>query len=170
MSSIPTNGVWITAPMVTAMAYVEGTFYITDGEDYQLPPTIVPPSGTNGWHILLSADRKSSSSVAAEFAVLTGGPPHEFAPGQDDAPKELNFCYGINMTFQIDASTTTTATLYFAQGSYFTTNNWWIGGANLTRNDEDSATLVVSNGSKRMTLTVTGNTGLNANQFTFSQS
>lgn len=170
MSSIPSNGVWITAPMVTAMAYVEGTFHITSGELAQLPPTIVPPINSNGWQILLSAERKASSSVAADFAALTGGTPHEFAPGQDDAPKELNFCYGINMTFQIDDATTTTATLYLAQGSYFTTNNWWIGGANLTRNGEDSATLVVSSGSKQMTITVTGNTGLNANQFTFAKS
>lgn len=170
MSNIPSNGVWITAPMVTAMTYVEGSFHITDGEGYELPPNIVSPSGTNGWQILLSAQRKASSSVAADFASLAGGTPHEFAPGQDAAPKELNFCYGINMTFQINASTTTMVTLYLAQGSYLATNNWWIGGANLTRNDEDSATLVVGSGSNQMTITVTGNTGLNANQFTFTQS
>ncbi len=110
--------------VISGMSYVTGSLKITDGQPYDLPPSF---SGSNGkWKITLEAGRKKTKPVADTFNSNCGGASKEYAPsGGGGTPDELNFQFGVTISFQSGGS----ATVYLAQGSYATTNNWWIGGA-----------------------------------------
>lgn len=109
--------------VIGSISYVTGSFVITSGQPYDVPPSI---SGANGvFKITLEAGRKGSTPVANTFNSKCGGSAKEYAPsGGGGTPKELNFMYAVTINFQSGGS----AMVYLAQGHYATVNNWWIGG------------------------------------------
>lgn len=118
------NEVTITSALIQNIEFIPGSVVITSGEKFKEPPTI-SHSGDK-WSITLEADRSGSKPVADSFNSVNGGSIHEYAPdggGTGHTPNELNFYFGVRITFRDFPPTT----VYFAQGHYSTTNNWWIG-------------------------------------------
>jgi hypothetical protein len=159
-TSSHSNQVQITSSLITAMSY--STFFdITPGQPSTLPPTASQNGST--WTITINCGRKGSSGVATSFdnAVLGGDSNgqsafHEYAPsGGGGTPDDLNFCFGMNVTFTVNKTAIET-TLYFAQGNYGTTNNWWIGGNALLNHSGDPMLVLISSDSVMEVLTVSG--------------
>ena len=121
---IDSNTVQIRGSMINDIQYVDGTFQITQGQLYQLPPTIVQ-SGSE-WNITVLANRHNSSPVANDFNIATGGSGHEYAGWtfEDTSPAELNFYFGVDLTFGSE-----TVPVHLGQGHTGFNNNWWIGGS-----------------------------------------
>jgi hypothetical protein len=136
------NSVGVTCSMIQSMSYIEGSLVITQGQPSSPPPSFTQSGDT--WTITLNCGRKSSSSVATSFNNQTGGSVHEYAPsGGGGTPGNLNFYFGVRITMLVN-NTQIPVDVYFAQGSYGTTNNWWIGG-NTVVNKGDALLLVINN-------------------------
>jgi hypothetical protein len=149
MPSSHSNEVQITSSLITAMSY-NSFFSITEGQPSTLPPTAVQNGDT--WTITIECGRKASGNVATAFDEVVLGndkggssAAHEYAPsGGGGTPNELNFCFGMNVTFVANSIQLQTV-LYFAQGSYGTTNNWWIGGNTVINEGKPMLVLISGN-------------------------
>lgn len=151
--SDPSNKVTISGSMITEVEPT-GELHITEGQTYSWPPAVTKNSGGD-WEITLVAGRKKSSAVADGFNAATGGSIHEYAPsGGGGSPSELNFYFAVNLTVNI-GGTHYKIPVYFAQGHYSLTNNWWIGGNGVV-NDGKPLQLVVSDGTIEQILTMSG--------------
>jgi hypothetical protein len=149
------NDVTVTGSMITGMSYIPGSFSITSGESSTPPPTFKQDGTT--WTITIGADRKSSSGVANGFNSVCGGANHEYAPsGGGGTPSEMNFYFGVDMTIKTDAGSVQVA-VYFGQGNYMLTNNWWIGGNGVINYDKP-VLLAISNNQVQMTMALSGGT------------
>lgn len=126
-----TNNFELTCSQITAISY-NGSFQITPGEDYELPPTFRQNGST--WTMTLQADRSNSSPVANSYNSVTGGLGHQYAETFiDQSPEALNFYFGTVVTFQVGGAAVQ-VTLYFGQGHSGFNNNWWIGGTTVYNN------------------------------------
>ncbi|MEY2505179.1 MAG: hypothetical protein QOG27_1459, partial [Verrucomicrobiota bacterium] len=114
------------------ISYLNDSLQISSGQPSKVPPSITVKN--NVWGITLQAGRHPTSAVANSFNSLCGGKEKEYAPsgGGGGTPDELNFFFGISITFQNGVS----GTIYLGQGSYGTTNNWWIGGSPIFSQDK----------------------------------
>jgi len=114
---------------ITSMVYVNNSLQVSDGQSHDLAPSISQTG--NVITITLGADREKTGPIADAFNGLSGGANHEYAgEGDDGAPSELNFFFGVDVTFTVDG-VPTTERLYIGQGSFgvvFSVNNWWLGG------------------------------------------
>jgi phospholipase C len=110
---------------IRTISYLADSLQISSGQPSKVPPSIDVKN--NVWKITLEAGRHKTGTVANAFNSLCGGKPKEYAPsgGEGGTPKELNFFFGVVIGFVNGGS----ATVYLGQGSYFLTNNWWIGGS-----------------------------------------
>jgi len=117
---------------ISSISYIAGSLQISSGQPSKVPPSI--KVNNNVWEITLEAGRHKTSAVANAFNSLCGGKGKEYAPsgGGGGTPNELNFFFGVTLTFQNGG----TATIYVGQGSYGATNNWWIGGAPIFSSDK----------------------------------
>jgi len=124
------NTMTLTGSMIAGMEYVSGSFSITSGQSYSLPPTFSQSGST--WTITVLADRSKSSGPATAFINATSGAGHQYSASQSpgDQPSELNFSFGVNLLVNVGSSTVSVP-VYFGQGNYSLTNNWWIGGNTL---------------------------------------
>jgi hypothetical protein len=112
------------------ISYLNNSLQISSGQPSKVPPAIKVKN--NVWEITLQAGRQQTSAVANSFNSLCGGEAKEYAPSAGGGtPNELNFFFGISITFQNGVS----GTIYLAQGSCGTTNNWWIGGSPIFSDD-----------------------------------
>lgn len=148
------NEVKIACSLIESVSYVTGSLVITPGESSEEPPTIVQDGYQ--WNITLDADRKASEGVADSFNTLVGGANHEYAPfegGTGKQPDELNFYFGINVTFNIGGNRIQ-ETIYLAQG-HGTRNNWWIGSNNVV-NAGTPTYCVISNNLIQQIFTMSG--------------
>jgi hypothetical protein len=153
MTSSHTNNVILDSPLIESITYNPGSFVITSGQPYDSGPT---PKNLGGgrWEITVNCGRKKSSDVAGKLNALSGGEYHEYAPkGGGGSPDELNFMFGTTVTFKNAAP----ITLYLAQGSYSSTNNWWIGGSNVV-NDGKPDLVLISNNQPIQLLRMSGST------------
>lgn len=151
------NKVTLQSSLIQAVTYVSGSLVITTGEDSSPPPEITRDG--SDWTIDLKANRKKSNEVASSFAGVTGGASHMYAPdggGTGHAPEQLNFYFGVNITFSVDDKQLTTM-VYLAQGNYSSTNNWWIGG-NAVVNVGTPSLVLTDGGSIVQTLLMSGGT------------
>jgi hypothetical protein len=149
------NAVTITSPLIHSINYISGSLVITTGESSSPPPSVLQ-SGDK-WTITLEAGRSGSKPVADSFNTLNGGSIHEYAPdggGTGHTPNELNFYFGVTITFLLDGVQIPTQ-VYFAQGHYSTTNNWWIG-ANSVINTGQPMLLLISNNTIQRILNMSG--------------
>jgi hypothetical protein len=107
------------------ISYLNNSLQVSAGQPSKVPPAIRVKN--NVWEITLQAGRHKTSAVANSFDSLCGGEAKEYAPfgGSGGTPDELNFFFGISITFKNGVS----GTIYLAQGSYGATDNWWIGGS-----------------------------------------
>jgi len=153
MTSSHANTVTLMSDLIESVGYIDGTFLITDGQPYESGPT-AKNKGGGVWEITVNCGRKKSASVAQKFNGLAGGEYHEYAPkGGGGTPDELNFMFGITLGFAQAAP----ITLYLAQGSYSSTNNWWIGGQNIV-NDGKPDLVLISNNLPVQVLRLSGST------------
>jgi len=130
---------------ITSISYIQNSFNITAGQSFDLPPTFSVDAG-GVWTMSINCGRNASTEVAAAFTNACGGIIHVDAPdGGGGAPDDLNFFFGAVVTFQLDANTQVSTTLYFGQGSYFSTNNWWIGGNGVINPNTASLALISQN-------------------------
>ncbi len=141
-----TNNFDLTNPQISSITYIDGSFVITSGEAFQLPPTFQRQGSSATWEFTVKADRKNSSPVADSFINASGGAGHQYADTFiDEIPEELNFYFGTVVTFLIDGQSIP-VTLYFGQGHRGTRNNWWIGGQGVQNNGNPEPLLQVTNG------------------------
>jgi hypothetical protein len=146
-----TNNFELTCSQITAISF-NGSFMITPGEDYQLPPTFRQNGST--WTMTLQADRKNSPPVASSYNSVTGGPGHQYAETFiDQSPEALNFYFGTVVTFQVGGAAVP-LTLYFGQGHSGFNNNWWIGGTTVFNNGGSQPVLVVSGANGSVTFNI----------------
>ena len=142
MTSSHTNNVILQSDDIQSIIYIDGTFVITDGQPYDSGPT--PKNlGKGQWEITVNCGRKKSDPVADKFNGLCGGALHEYAPqgGGGGTPDQLNFMFGVQVTF----ANATPITLYLAQGSNSSHNNWWIGGQNVVNDGKPDLILISNN-------------------------
>ncbi len=86
------------------------------------------------------------------FNSNCGGSSKEYAPsGGGGTPDELNFAFAVTISFQSGGS----VQVWLAQGSYSTTNNWWIGGAPIFSLDKPR--FEYTSGNTVYTLAMSGN-------------
>ena len=112
------------------ISYIDNSLQISSGQPSKVPPAIKVKN--NVWQITLQAGRHQTGAVANSFNSLCGGKAKLYAPsGGGDTPDELHFFFGISIAFQNGVS----GTIYLAQGSYGTTDNWWIGGSPIFSQD-----------------------------------
>jgi phospholipase C len=143
---------------IQSITYVANSLVITDGQPSVTPPTI--EAKDNVFKITLEAGRKKSRAVADSFKSASGGSSKEYAPsgGGGGTPRELNFYFSV--TFQFADGY---ATVYLAQGHYFLTNNWWIGGSPIL--SEDTPRLEYRSGVNIVTNSISGS----HDEFAFKQ-
>lgn len=140
MTSSHSNSVILDSDLIESVEYIEGTFVISSGQPYESGPT-PKNQGKGVWEITVNCGRHKTSEVANKFDSLCGGEYHEYAPkGGGGTPDELNFMFGLTVTFK----NATPVTLYLAQGHYSSHNNWWIGGQNVV-NDGKPDLVLISN-------------------------
>lgn len=143
----------LTSSQLTAISYVEGSFFITEGESSSPPPTFAKNGST--WTITIGANRKGSEPVANSFNEKSGGSFHEYTNASGDkSPEELNFYFGVILTFNV-SNVMVPVTVYLGQGHYTANNNWWIGG-NSIYNDGSPVLNVISGGQILEVLRITG--------------
>jgi hypothetical protein len=152
--SVSSNDFELKSAAITAMSYLEGSFVITEGEAGTPPPTFKHDGQT--WKITIGADRKNSKSVADSFNVKTGGAFHAFTNSSGDTqPKELNFYFGVNATFDI-AGQKVTMPIYLGQGHFTFNNNWWMGANSLINQNSNPIFNVISGGVILQSFSVSG--------------
>jgi hypothetical protein len=103
---------------------------------------------------VLQAGRHGTNEIANSFVDRCGGRTHVFSPDtpNTDRPAELNFYYGVSVGLRLGARSYS-CELYFGQGHYSNTNNWWVGGPNVLRAPGGAALLVLtSDADERFTL------------------
>lgn len=151
MTSSHSNDVTLKSDLILAIDYIEGSFKISDGQPYESGPT-AKNQGDGTWVITVNCGRHKTSEIADEFNAAAGGEYHEFAGfGGGGTPDELNFMYGVQVTFKNAAP----ITLYLGQGSTMSRNNWWIGGANVV-NDGKADLVLISNDQPVQVLRLSG--------------
>jgi phospholipase C len=138
-----------SSKVIRNISYIKDSLVITSGQPADTPI----PSGSNGvFKITLEAGRNKSTPVASTFNSKCGGSAKEYAPsGGGGTPKELNFMYGVTLSFNSGES----VTVYLAQGNYGETNNWWIGGDPIF-NLDDTPRLEYTSGNTVYTLAMWG--------------
>ncbi|MBI2379502.1 MAG: hypothetical protein HYV16_01925 [Gammaproteobacteria bacterium] len=145
------NNVTLDAAEFQSLNYVDRSLVITEGQPADQPASITQQGST--WLVSINCGRKKSSEVASSWVKATGGANNSYAPdgGANPPPKELNFYYALKVTTKAGNA----ATLYLGQGSHGSTNNWWIGGADVVAID-NKAVLAIGNGTTRETFTLSG--------------
>lgn len=89
------------------------------------------------WTITLDCNRNGSESTAQGFLQATGGENFEYPAAlamasNTRSPNELNFYFDVTLTITNDNGGQIVSQLYLAQGHYDTSNNWWMGGTNIS--------------------------------------
>jgi phospholipase C len=130
MTSSHANTITINDPSnsIANMTYVANSFQITSGQPSTLPPVFT--HSNNVFTVTVNCGRSKSSPVASSFNSSSGGAGHEYADGGGSTPGELNFWFAL--TFQMQSNqgkNVTNIVINIGQGSYGTTNNWWIGSS-----------------------------------------
>jgi hypothetical protein len=99
----------------------------------------------------LEAGREGSSDVANSFNSACGGSNNEYSPVSsiDSTPSDLNFYFQVNLMIG-----TTPNPVYLGQGSFGLTNNWWIGGRNVTM--QDGPQIILWDGTTSYTFQISG--------------
>jgi phospholipase C len=150
MQKMPTshsNTVTINDPSnsIANMTYVQNSFQITSGQPSTLPPTFT--HANNVFTVTVQAGRSKSTPIASSFNAASGGAGHEYADGGGSTPGQLNFWY--SLVFQMQSNngqTVNDIVINVGQGSYGTTNNWWIGSTDHIIIKNGTPYLVYSNG------------------------
>ena len=137
---------------ITGITYVPNSLVISDGQPSTVPPSI--EKNGNTFKITLDAGRHKTTPVADKFNELSGGKQNEYAPeGDSGVPAQLNFFFEIQIAFS-SGGLSTFAYVYVGQGSFGSTNNWWIGGKAISK--VDTPQLVYTLGNKLFTLPLSG--------------
>ncbi len=114
---------------ITNVEY-NGTLEVTNGQPVQGTPT--PSEFSGGWLIDLICGRQGNAGIAQDFVNNCGGSPNNMFGlfTLSSEPGNLNFFFGINITFSGQSSP---VTLFLGQGHNILTaqNNWWIGGTSV---------------------------------------
>jgi hypothetical protein len=120
---------------------------VTSGQPVDGVPT--PSQTSGGWQINFTCGRQSNAGVAQDFVNTCGGSSsnlYGLGADFDSTPGNLNFFFGVDVTF---AGQSSPVTLYLGQGHIFVTfqNNWWIGGASVN-NTNGFVSLTLPDGSQ----------------------
>lgn len=127
MATIRDNVVILNSDLIKSVSIIEDSATVTENQPFDFPPQVSVDKGVVT--ILFKSGRKKSKPVADKFSEVIGGMGHAFAPqgGDGGLPKELNFMFGINITWKNGKK----SKVYLGQGNNFLRNNWWIGSADL---------------------------------------
>jgi len=139
---------------LTRITFVPGSEVVTHNQDYLTPPKITQSGRV--FTITFQADRHNSAEVADSFNSRSGGEAFEYAAdGGGGTPKELNFCFSLELTFNT-AQGTATESLNVGQGHYALTNNWWLGGWIVSSSDRSLKVPLATTG-QTLVLPLSGN-------------
>jgi len=151
VSNLKSCGYWMTA------------YNITGGQPFQAPVALL----TNGsCTISIEAGRESESAPATWFA-------DQIKPGaaigdatKSSLPSTLNFAVTGSFTINVNGETITCPVVVLGQGNSFTTNNWWVGGPQMTRSNNSHGIPQLSTKCNGVAVTITQ--GGNANSFSIT--
>ncbi|EPF2927911.1 hypothetical protein ACSL9C_000748 [Vibrio navarrensis] len=118
------------------VSFEETEHCITKGQPYH-GVVCTKPKEKQNVTIEIRAGRKKSHEVARWFMEQThkqeslgGGIAHTYT---DDYPRELNFAVRGNLTLTVFGIKYTAKDIILAQGSNPTSNDWWLGSANMLK-------------------------------------
>lgn len=118
------------------ISFEETAHCITKGQPYH-GVVCTKPNDKHNVTIEISAGRKKSHEVARWFMEQThqredlgGGIAHTYT---DEYPRELNFAVRGNLTLTIFGIKYTAQDIILAQGSNFSSNDWWLGSPNMLK-------------------------------------
>ena len=127
MSSAEVNVLTITSDYLSAASYVDASFQITPGQPVTAYPSVAPPVD-HVYTVSVTCGREGSTTMTDGFNAAATTQYNELAETFWAAqPGELNFYFAVQLTFY----GATPVTIYLAQGSNTTHNNWWIGGRSI---------------------------------------
>lgn len=133
------NKVTLVCSAIASIQFIPNSFTITKDQPFDLPPSISQSGDT--WTIVARCGRKNSEPVASTYHDLCGDAAHMLTSmGGDQAPKELNFCFGIRLQIRA-GNTLVPVDLYLGQG-HSVRNNWWIGGPGLAYSSDPIVPIV----------------------------
>lgn len=153
------NTVTINDPSnsIASITYVDSSVHFTNGQPCTPPPKFT--HSNNVFTVTLQAGRSNSTPPAQSFNQASGGAANEYAPsgGGGGVPSQLNFWFSLVFNMQSNnGQTVTPITINIGQGSYGTTNNWWIGGANIVYPVPGKPAFVYSDGTNIYTFALSG--------------
>ena len=140
--------------IISSITYLDNSLVISEGQPASPPPSITMAQGV--FKITLEAGRHKTTPVADSFNNLSGGRNNEYAPsGDSGTPSQLNFFFGVVIEIVLPSSGSSgSVTVYLGQGSFGTTNNWWIGGSCISNFDQPL--LVVTAGGEIANILMSG--------------
>lgn len=130
----------LTFSEIDNIKYRLNSAYVSSGQPFDVPPTINQQED-GSWKITFAAGRHKTIAVSKSFMAAAGGMPLTVvtAASGDKTPQELNFYFGLDISFK--KAGLDSLVIYLAQGSGGTDNNWWLGATNLV-NSQGSVLLV----------------------------
>ncbi|AOO83464.1 hypothetical protein [Bosea vaviloviae] len=140
--ALPDNIVLLSSEAIQNIVYIKGSLVFSDGMPHDLEPEIPKPTEGGTWKLNMPGARVKTRPVAQSFKNICGGEDHLYKLEKigDRSPEELNFYFGVVVTFLIGDETFNT-NIYLGQGSWLLANNWWIGGGAIAAPDGKSAVL-----------------------------
>lgn len=147
MTTIRDNEFTLKCSEISNIKYRTNSAYVSSGQPFDAPPAIDPSGDT--WKITFKSGRHKTSSVAESFMAVAGGSKRSVitSASGDTTPEELNFYFGITVSFSSRSyGALDDVLIYLAQGSFALTNNWWFGSNNLVNSGGTALLVAAKNG------------------------
>ncbi|MBO8085400.1 hypothetical protein L0E83_14180 [Marichromatium gracile] len=123
------NEVFFAITGVKSFEFTETGHSVSKGQPYSGVTSGVSKDGEEA-RIVVKAGRHKTKAVAQWFKdAVNAGPGQTLAcDSKGNFPDELNFAVEGTLEMQIGDKQITCKDILIAQGSFTTTNNWWMGG------------------------------------------
>lgn len=147
--------IYLKGSIISDVTYVNNSLVVSNGDSGTVK--ISQGSDDYTWKVNIDCPRHSSAETAEGFNEYCKSAAHEYAPsggGVGTEPSGLNFYLKVNIQLTTGEEYQEVA---LAQGSNFSIENCWIGGASIN-NDSDGATFEGSVGLSGNSNTINFNT------------
>ncbi|HEX4303031.1 MAG TPA: phosphatidylinositol-specific phospholipase C [Rhizomicrobium sp.] len=148
---------------IVDIQYRFSTLHAPNGTDH--PTAMASDKSETKWVVTLDCDQDGNTAYAEAFNKACGGAGREYAPKAPDdepEPKEMNFCFEMQITFSFQDGAVerkATANVYFGQNNHGVRHIWWLGGQDSISNVDGMALLLASTGgsaASTVTLSIAG--------------
>jgi hypothetical protein len=131
-TSIHANKVFFAMPGLKGFIFTETSHSVTGGQPYQPGTSEVDKQGQGV--IIVNAGRSGSEDVAKWFMGNVASGQTLACDSKGSAPNSLNFAVRGTLTLVLagQASPIVCEDVLIGQGNFGATNNWWMGGPNMS--------------------------------------